>query len=389
MRAVVATRGVSGLPQFAGNTWAFLQYVVGLSRLGVETYWVDHQAKLDPRMAAQNGRPRPHADCHSVDYARARFDELARAFGFEGRYCILYDEETAYGMTAGDLGELGRDAQLLLNFAGPLPPPSPLLQIERRAYLDLDPGFTQIWAQQLDLGLEHYQFFFSVGQSVSRPEFTISTLGIPWEPIFPPVVLDLWPARIDTSSERLSTVADWHGSQFAECEGELYGGKREEFMRFLELPRRAGRPVELALCMFQEDHDDLGVLLRNDWVVRDPFLYAGDPDSYREFIQFSRAEVSVAKAGYVRSRSGWVSDRTACYLASGKPAVVQSTGVEGCLPTGSGLLTFDTVDEACAALDELDAAYLDHCKAARRLAETYFDARIVLASMLDRVGLRP
>jgi hypothetical protein len=388
MLAVVATRGVSGLPQFAGNTWAFLQYVVGLGRLGVETYWVDYQSKLDPRLAAQNGRSRPHADCHSIEYTHARFHELARTFGFEGRYCIVYDgDETGLGLSAADLGELAGDADLLLNFAGPLPPSSPLLAIGRRAYLDLDPGFTQIWAQQLDLGLDTFQYFFTVGQNVGRPEFTISTLGIAWEPIFPPVVLDLWPTRVDASCRRLSTIGDWHGSQFAEFEGELYGGKREEFMRFLELPKRARRPIELALCMFQDDHDDLGLLLRNDWVVRDPFLYAGDVESYREFIQFSRAEVSVAKAGYVRSRSGWFSDRTACYLASGKPAVVQSTRLERRLPTGLGLLTFETVDEACAALDALDGAYLDHCEAARCLAETWFDARIVLGSILDRVGL--
>ncbi len=388
MHVVVATRGVSGLPQFAGNTWAFLQYVVGLGRLGVETYWVDHQPKLDPRLAAENGRSRPHADCHSVDYAHNRFHELAQRFGFDGRYCILYDgEATDLGMSAADFGELAGEADLLLNFAGPLPPSSPLLAIDRRAYLDLDPCFTQIWAQQLDLGLDSYQFFFTVGQNVGRPEFTISTLGIEWEAILPPVVLDLWPARIDPTCERLSTIGDWHGSQYAQFEGELYAGKREEFMRFLELPKRARRPIELALCMFQDDYDDLGLLLRNDWVVRDPFLYAGDLESYREFIQFSRAEVSVAKAGYVRSRSGWFSDRTACYLASGKPAVVQSTGLESRLPTRMGLLTFETVDEACAALDALDDAYLDHCEAARQLAETYFDARIVLGSILDRVGL--
>jgi hypothetical protein len=388
MLAVLATRGVSGLPQFAGNTWAFLQYVVGLGRLGVETYWVDYQPKLDPRQTAKNGRSLPHVDCHSVDYTRARFHELAEAFEFEGRYCILYDgEATGLGMSAADLGELAGEADLLLNFAGPLPPSSPLLAIHRRAYLDLDPGFTQIWAQQLDLSLDSYQFFFTVGQNVGRTEFTISTLGIAWEAIFPPVVLDLWPARIDVSCERLTTIGDWHGSQYAQFEGELYAGKREEFMRFLELPKRARRPIELALCMFQDDYEDLGLLLRNDWVVRDPFLYAGDLESYREFIQFSRAEVSVAKAGYVRSRSGWFSDRTACYLASGKPAVVQSTQLESCLPIGMGLQTFATVDEACAALDALDDNYLDHCEAARRIAETYFDSRIVLGSILDRVGL--
>ncbi len=386
MIAVVASRGVSGLPEIAGNTWTFLHYVVGLTRLGVETYWVDHQPRLDPRLPAKEGRARPHEDCHSIDYVQARFRELAQAFGFDGRYSILYDDETPSGLDAGALRDLAGDADLLLNIAGPLPDTSPLLAIERRAYVDLDPGFTQIWAQQLDLGLDRYDFFFTVGQNVGRPEFKVPTLGIAWVPFFPPVVLDLWPAHVDASCERFSTIGDWHGSQYARFDGELYGGKREEFIRFLELPKRARRPIEIALCMFQHDYEDLGLLLRNEWIVRDPYLYAGDLESYQEFIQFSRAELSVAKDGYVKSGSGWVSDRTACYLASGKPAVIQSTGAEAHLPTGIGLLTFETVEQACAALDALDDAYLEHCQAARRIAETHFDSATVLGSILDRVG---
>lgn len=386
MIAVVATRGVSGLPEVAGNTWTFLQYVVGLSRLGVEAFWVDHQPKLDPRLPAQNGRARPHEDCHSVDYVRGRFHELAQAFGFERRYSIIYDETAGFGLTQAALDELVRDADLLLNLAGPLPPQSPLLRIGRRAYVDLDPGFTQIWANQLDLGLDRYQVFLTVGQNVGRPEFRIPTGGIAWESILPPIVLDLWPAQIDPLCERLSTIGDWHGSQYADYEGERYGGKREEFIRFLDVPKRVRRPVEVALCMYQQDHEDVGLLHRNKWIIRDPYLYAGDLDSYREFIRFSRAEFSVAKGGYVRSRSGWFSDRTACYLASGKPAVVQSTRLEEHLPTGKGLLTFETVDEACAALDEVEDAYLEHCQAARQMAETHFDSSVVLASILDRVA---
>jgi hypothetical protein len=387
MVAVVATRGVSGLPEIAGNTWTFLQYVVGLDRLGVESFWVDHQAKLDPRLPAQNRRARPHEDCHSVDYARERFHEMARAFGFEDRYCIIYDgQPTGSEMTEADLAELVSEADLLLNIAGPLSTSSPLLRIQRRAYVDLDPGFTQIWAHQLDLRLDRYQFFFTVGQNVGGPEFRIPTHGIPWEPTLPPVVLDLWPAQIDPACQRFSTVGDWHGSQYADFGGERYGGKREEFIRFLDVPKRVRRPIEVALCMFQHDYEDLGMLHRNAWVVRDPYLYAGDLESYREFIQFSRAEFSVAKSGYVKSRSGWFSDRTACYLASGKPAVIQSTHLEQRLPTGMGLLTFETIEEACAALEAVDDAYLEHSRAARRIAETYFDSAIVLASILDRVA---
>jgi hypothetical protein len=313
---------------------------------------------------------------------------MAHRFGFEGRYCIVYDGgASSFGMTLAELEELVGDTDLLLNMAGPLPPGTPLLRIPRRAYVDLDPGFTQIWAQQTEMGLSNHEFFFTVGQSIGRPEFEIPTLGVQWQPIFPPVVLDLWPAHVDESCERLSTVADWRGSQYARFEGQLYAGKREEFIRFLEVPRLAGRPIELSLSIGQHDYEDLGLLLRNDWFVRDPYLYAGDLDSYREFIQFSRAEFSVAKSGYVKSHSGWFSDRTACYLASGKPAVVQSTGFEWRLPTGEGLLTFGTVQEAVDAIETIESDYPAHAEASRRIAEERFDSRVVLGSMLAQIGL--
>jgi hypothetical protein len=387
VRVVVASRGASGLPEFAGNTWAFLQYVLGLAGLGIETYWIDHQEKLDPRLPTRRGRPRIREDCHSVDYVSAHFHAIARRFGLDGRYCILYDGGAeSFGMSPAEMTELTGEVDLLLNLAGPLHEESPLLRIRRRAYVDLDPGFTQIWAHQVDMGFGSYHSFFTVGQNVAQPEFRIPTLGIDWKPTFPPVVLDLWPACIDAACERLSTIGDWHGSQYARFDGELYAGKREEFLRFLEVPKRAGRTIEPALNMGQRDHEDLGLLLRNDWFVRDPFLYAGDLESYREFIQFSRAEFSVAKSGYVKSGSGWFSDRTACYLASGKPAVVQATRLDGRVPIGSGLLTFETAEEACAALEAVDHAYLEHCQAARQIAETHLDSAIVLGSMLDRVG---
>jgi hypothetical protein len=379
---------VSGLPEFAGNTWTFLQYVLGLDRLGVESFWVDHQPKLDPRRPARDGRARPREDCHSIDYARERFDAMAHKFGFDGRYCILYEGDAeGFGMSPAELDDLVDDVDLLLNLGGPLPATSPLLRVPRRAYIDLDPGFTQIWAHQVDMGFGDYQLFFTVGQNVGRPEFRIPTLGIEWKPTLPPVVLELWPARIDPSCERLTTIADWHGAQYARFEGELYAGKREEFIRFLEVPKQAKQPIELALSIGQHDYEDLGLLLRNEWFVRDPYLYAGDPESYREFIQFSRAEFSVAKGGYVKSRSGWFSDRTACYLASGKPAIVQSTGLEWRLPKRDGLLTFETVQEAVKGIEAIEGDYLAHAEAARRIAEEQLDSSLVLGSILEQAGL--
>jgi hypothetical protein len=387
VRAVVASPGASGLPEFAGNTWAFLQYVVGLDRLGVEAFWVDHQPKLDPRQPARDRRAHPAEDCHSIEYVTARFEAMARDFGFDDRYSILYDGgASASGLRPKELREAVEEADLLLNLGARLPAESPLLRIPRRVYVDLDPGFTQIWAHQIDMGFRDYDFFFTVGQNVGRADFGIPPLDIDWAPTVPPVVLDLWPAHIDPTCERLSTIADWHGSQYARFDGELYAGKREEFIRFLEVPRRAQRPIEIALNIGQHDHEDLGLLLENDWLVRDPYLYAGSLESYREFIRFSRAEFSVAKSGYVKSRCGWISDRTACYLASGKPALVQSTEFEEQLPSGHGLLTFRTVQEAVAGLEVIERDYVSHAHAAREIAEQYFDSGRVLSSLLERAA---
>jgi hypothetical protein len=236
------------------------------------------------------------------------------------------------------------------------------------------------------MGLRNYERFFTVGQSVGSPGFEIPTRDIEWQPIFPPVVLDLWPAHIDESCRRISTIADWRGSQYARFEDELYAGKRDEFVRFIELPRKIRQPIELALTIGQHDHEDLGRLLEHDWLVRDPYLYAGNLDSYREFIRFSRAELSVAKSGYVKSHSGWFSDRTACYLASGKPAVVQSTGFEPRLPAGEGLFTFTTEQEAVDAIEAIERDYRAHAEAARQIAEERLDARVVLGPVLDQLS---
>ena len=309
-------------------------------------------------------------------------------FGLTDRYCVIYNRgERYFGKSEAELHDLIGRTDLLLNISGHLPADCPLASIPRRAYVDVDPGFTQIWAQQRDIGLARHDLFFTVGQNVGTNSFRILSDGIDWNPMLPPANLDEWPCRIDERCTRFSTIADWRCSQEAVCGEEYYAGKRKEFLRFLQLPRDSEQRIELALCISPEDCEDIELLVGNEWGILDPYLYAADPMSYREFIQTCRAEFSVAKHGYVKSNSGWISDRTACFLASGKPALVQSTGFESHIPTGRGLLTFRTIDEAMAGLREINANYLDHCRAARRLAEEYFDSSIVLSNVLDICGL--
>lgn len=376
-KAIIATYETSRVPEFAGSTWVRLQYMLGLRKLGLETFWVEHLSAVD-----ELKHP------HGLEYLKDRFRQTAEYFDFGDHYCIVYDGgKQHFGMSFSELKQVAQETNLVLSIAGRLPVASPLLDIPQRAYVDVDPGYTQIWAQQTEMGLERHNHFFTVGQNVGRPEFTIPIEGINWQTMLPPVALDEWPNCVDERCTRFSTVADWRGSQEAIFEGEYYGIKRSEFIRFLQVPDRTGQRIELALCIGQHDFEDLGLLLGHNWRVRDPSLYTGNPRSYREFVQKSKAEFSVAKSGYVKSKSGWISDRTACYLASGKPAVVQSTGFEWRLPTGKGLLTFSTLDEAVAAINDVNQNYLEHCHAARKIAETHFNAEVVFDAALGQLKI--
>lgn len=354
-----------------------MQYMIGLQRLGIDSFWIDYLDAIDPFTYP-----------HSLDYLMARFRHTAEQFGFGDRYCVVYNNgERHFGLDERQLDRLATEADLLLSISGRRPPDPRLARIPRRAYVDVDPGFTQIWALEWDTLLSGHTFFFTTGQNVGGKGCKSPNGSVKWTPILPPVVLELWPSHIDDRCRSFSTVADWRGSQQATLEGENYGGKREEFLTLIRLPRLVQQRIELALCIGQGDHADLGLLHGNGWRVLDSYSSAGDPLSYREFIRYSRGEVSVAKSGYVKSGSGWVSDRTACYLASGKPAVVQSTGFEDRLPTGKGLLTFRTIEEAAAAIERVNGDYLPHCHAARALAEQYFDSDAVLSGVLEKVGL--
>lgn len=372
-RVVVATNQTSAWPEFAGSTWVRLQYLLGLDRLGVDAFWVDRLDGIDPT--------RHH---HTLEYLVGRFDRLAEDFGFKGRYCILYDGGARYfGMTEPELHRLLRGTDLVLNLGGAFLPDSPLMSARRRAYVDVDPGYTQLWAEQVDMGFDRHDILFTVGQNVGSADCRAPDNGRTWHATLPPVVLEQWPAHVAEGYRRFSTVADWRGSQYAVLNGRLLEGKREQFLRFVRLPVETGERFELALCIGQYDHRDLARLSRFEWKIRDSYAYAGDVYSYREFIQNSRSEFSVAKTGYVKTNSGWISDRTACYLASGKPAVVQSTGFESRLPTGKGLLTFRTLEDAARDVRAVNADYLAHCRAARQIAEEYFDSDKVLGSMLE------
>ncbi|NNM28699.1 MAG: hypothetical protein HKO57_04210, partial [Akkermansiaceae bacterium] len=259
--------------------------------------------------------------------------------------------------------------------------------IPRRVYLDTDPVFTQVRnlhdEQRRGLTAAH-NAFFTFGENIDRPGHGIPEDGFPWQPTRQPVVLDLWPPGPGPGDGPFTTVMQWDNSiqdvprQF---EGRRYGRKAESFEPYAGLPGRCGATFEIALGGADAPRERLEKL---GWVLRDPLEVTRDPTTYREFLAASRAEFSVAKEGYVTARSGWFSERSAAYLASGRPAVVQDTGFTDWLEADGGVLAFTDLDEACAAVEEVTARYEFHCREARRVAASYFDSGKVLPSLLER-----
>ena len=260
--------------------------------------------------------------------------------------------------------------------------------IPRRIYIDLDPGYTQFWHAAGNPGprLEGHNFYYTVGENIGRPGCSIPTGGISWRPIRQPVVLEHWPACAPGDVRLFSTIASWRGPYGpAQHAGTTYGLKAHEFRKFVELPRRVDQRFEIALDIDPADERDLVALRDHGWHVVDPGVVASGPVGFREYVQASGAEFSVAQGIYVETQSGWFSDRTVRYLASGRPALVQDTGFGRKYPLGEGLVAFRTMDEAVTGARQIAGDYKNHCRAARAIAENYFDSGRVLGQLVDEV----
>ena len=364
-----------------GLTWVFLEYVLGLQRLGWDVLFLD---RLEPEMCVDAaGNPASLEDSVNLRYLVHIMDW----FGLSDQWSLIYDGRRFVGRPRDEVLERVGRSSFLLNFMGYFNHEEILAAAPRRVFLDIDPGFPQMWRE---LGLanvfEGHDDFLTVGANVGRPGCNIPTCGLEWIGTPPPVVLDRWP--VVPQGEAFTSVVTWRGP-FGPVEygGRTYGLRVHEFRRFAELPRITGRPFEIALDIHPSDGKDRAMLEAASWSIVDPASVAGDPSAYRDYIQRSAAEFGVAKNMYVDTRSGWFSDRSICYLASGKPVLVQDTGLRDLYPIGEGLLAFSTLDEAAAGVQEICADYERHSRAARRLAEGYFDSDKVLSRLLQELGV--
>jgi hypothetical protein len=361
---------VAGDPHQGGASWAVLQYVLGLRRLGHEVLLVEPIEAADLERSA------------SASYLEAV------AARFELEHATLVDPEgNSAPIPRGRLRELMAGADLLLNVSGMLAVPELLEPVPVRAYLDLDPFFNQHWhLQGADMRFAAHTHFVTVAAGLDDPENEVPTLGLDWIETLPPVVLEEWTPALEQPSLPFTTIGHWRSYGPIEHEGKRYGLRAHSLRELIELPRRTGADFLLALGIHESERGDLEALARNGWRLADPAAVAATPDRYRDFVRASQAEIGIAKEGYARSRSGWFSDRSACYLACGRPVVAQDTGFSRALPVGEGLLSFGTLEEAAAAVEDVLARPREHARAAQAIASELLDSDRVLGRLLERLG---
>jgi hypothetical protein len=385
MRSIVIAGSLAQKPGRGGHTWVLLQYVLGFRKLGWDVLFLD---RLEPDMCVSETGTTVGIDrSQNLQY----FLRVMSGFGLEGDYGLLCNRGTnTIGLGRAQIVDRVAASAALINVMGFLTDDEILGAAPKRVFLDIDPGFGQMWQE---LG-QHETFrghdvYVTIAENMGRPECAIPTCGLEWITTRQPIVMDEWPVSDSLPVDApITSVATWRGAYGPVVhQGTTYGLRAHEFRKFAALPRLTARRFEVALDIHQADVKDIDLLSANGWSLVEPRLVAGDPWRYRDYIRRSAAEVMVAKGMYVQTCSGWFSDRSICYLATGKPVVAEDTGVRDLLPCGKGLLTFSTVEEAAEAAGAINRDYGRHARAARHLAEEYFESSKILGSLARKLSL--
>ncbi len=368
---VVVAGALARRPHQAGHTWQFLQYLLGFRELGWDVLFLDHVE--------------PEAGSPELDY----FRDVMEAFDLVDSCALLSKGGTVFGVSRDEALARVRSSALLLNVMGYLDDEELLAAAPLRVFVDTDPGFGQMWRA---LGLADvfagHDRYVTIAENIGLPGCEIPDCGLEWVTTRQPVSRAHWYPNGANGSGSFTTIGAWRGPYDAiEYEGRRYGLRVHEFRRFLDLPGATGAQFELALELDPADERDAEALRTRGWRLVDPRAVAGDPFAYRRFVCHSKAELMVARGIYVHTRSGWFSERSSCYLASGRPVLAQDTGLAGHLPLGEGLLTFSTLEEAAAGVEAIEGDYPRHSRAAAELAAEYFDARVVLGRLLSKLGI--
>jgi len=386
-RGPVVVFGIAFLYPLAGVTWQFLHYLVGLRRLGFDPYYVEDSSRWVYDPALGDFTPDPARNIAAVLPA-------LQAHGFGDRWaCRVHAlDGRCYGLPQSRLRALYRDAVAMLNVTGAQEVREEHLGGARRLYVETDPVASQLGVAEGDPKtieqLAAHDVLFTYGENLGRPDCGVPIERFTWQPTRQPVVLDFWPPAPPTEHAPYTTIATWRHQNDRVFRGETYyWSKEREFLKVLDLPRRCPAPIELALDITPDAPQTEPLLREHGWRVVPAADVSRDVMVYRDYVRASRGEFTVAKDQNIRLRSGWFSDRSACYLAAGRPVVTQETGFSSILPTGRGLFGWLDEGEIVAAVDAIERDYAGNCRAAREIAAEYFAAETVLGSLMERAGL--
>jgi hypothetical protein len=361
---------------YAGNVLAFFHYVLGLRLLGHDVVYLEESgwpySSYNPVTSCLEDHP-----AAGLTFVR---DLMAQHQLDVPVYFVNRDSRVVDGGTWADVERILRAADLLINVGGVCWLPE-FSACRRRALIDMDPLFTQAGQFAAAL-LDRHDVHFSYGANIGRPGCSVPTAGVDWIATVPPVVTDIWGEAAPAADAPFTTVASWNAYGEVVLDGERYGQKDVEFLRLIDVPSRTSQRLEVALS--SADDATRARLRAAGWAVRDAGSEVSfDVAAYQSYLRASRGEFSVAKHAYVKTRSGWFSDRSVCYLAAGLPVVLQDTGFSEWLPTGRGVLAFNTADEAVECLTAVNAGYTAHRAAARELAHGVFGHDVVLPRLMS------
>ena len=376
---VVSPYNVANFPEGGGHFWVYMQYVLGLRQLGCQVYWLE---QLNPGLESEQGKA-----------ALQIFSKRMRSFGLQDNF-ILYSptknsgQIVFMGRKADQVDSIFRQADLLINFHYAAET-SLLERFQRTVLVDIDPGLLQFWISHGQLSVQAHDLYFTIGETVGTDKALFPNAGLSWIHTRPVVNLESWPFTYLPEARAFTSISTWETKDWIVDEKESYeNSKRVSYRQFAELPQNTNQELELALFLTDEYDAERKWMESLGWRIRLSSEVAGTPDQYQLYIQQSRGEFSVAKPAYVSFQTAWISDRSLCYLASGKPVVVQNTGPSAYLADGEGLFRFSTLEQAVTAIEAINRSYSHHCRAAREIAEAYFDSRKVLRELLNRALVR-
>jgi hypothetical protein len=369
----------------AGVTYQFLHYLIGLRKLGYDVYYVEDSGRWIYDPVLNDMSPDATGNLKMVV-------PFLETHGFGDRWAFRgnYPDGKCYGMTEAQILQLYRDADAFLNVTGAQEIRDEHRPIKRRIYVESDPFASQVKVALGNQGmidmLAAHDRHFSFGENLGAPDCDVPIEKFRWLPTRQPVAVELWRGT-PQGGPRYTTITTWHNKgKNLEWRGDIwYWTKDREFEKFLDLPRR--RPAQTFELATSVDEKVQTLLRDHAWRQTGSVEISRDADLYRQYIQQSRGEFTVARDQYVRPNTGWFSDRTACYLAAGRPVITQETGFSKFLPSGRGLFGFKTMDDILAAVDAIETDYAGHCRAAAEIAEQSFSAEKVIGSLMERASL--